>query len=484
LAITSVSKSKKYLFQLKSSQFRYALIYVVITLAVLIFLNIYSSKRSYELFYSSKEVTMLEKCRTAANEIENVGVLNHQTVSGALSRVELATVSHTVVTDSSGKLIYDSASGSASVDGYALYPEIIQALKGNDIFTWHYADSQMQSKAVIPIYSYGQLTGCVYSLELDHQQGILIGSLQSNMFTITVALAVVIILFSLFFATVYSGRLRKIMASIRNARTGDYSNKIDMSGDDELTALSDEFNDLIKRLQRSERKRTQFVSDASHELKTPLASIKLLTDSILQNPMDPDTVKEFVGDIGNEADRLNRMSQKLLSLAKTDDATEIACEIMYISPTIEKVCRMLQAVAVEQHITITVDIEKDSTVLMQEDDLYQIIFNLVENGIKYNKTHGNLMISLSSDKDFATIKIQDTGVGIPEDSLEHIFERFYRVDKARSRSTGGSGLGLSIVRSMVERNKGEIHVSSQLDVGTTFILSFPIFDMEDRNNED
>ena len=482
MAITSESKSK-FSLQLKSSQFRYALIYVVITLAVLIFLNMYSSKRSYELFYSSKEVTMLEKCRYAANEIENVGVLNYQTVSGALSKVELTIVSHIVVTDSSGKLIYDSLNQSAPSDGYALYPEIIQALKGNDIFTWHYANSQMQSKAAIPLYSYGQLTGCVYILELDQQQGLLIGSLQSNIFTITLALEIAVILFSLFFATIYSGRLRKIMSSIRNARAGDYSNKIDMSGNDELTALSDEFNDLIKRLQRSERKRSQFVSDASHELKTPLASIKLLTDSILQNPMDPETMKEFVGDIGNEADRLNRMSQKLLNLAKTDDHADIDCEIIYILPTIEKVCRMLQAVAAEQQISIKIDNQKDSTILMQEDDLYQIIFNLVENGIKYNKPGGTLAISISAENDLAVIKIEDTGVGIPEESIEHVFERFYRVDKARSRSTGGSGLGLSIVRNMVERNKGEIRIFSQLGVGTTFILSFPIFDMEDTENE-
>ena len=482
MAITSENKTK-FPIQLKSSQFRYALIYVVITLLVLIFLNIYSSKRSYELFYTSKEVTMLEKCRHAAVEIESVGVLNYQTVSAALAKIDLTTVSHVIVTDGSGLIIFDSKSADVQPNAYALFPEIVQALKGNDLFTWHYANRQMQSKAAIPVYSYGQLTGCIYMLEQDPQQGLLIGSLQSNIFTITLALEIAVILFSLFFATVYSGRLRKIMASIRNARTGDYSNKINMSGNDELTALSDEFNDLIKRLQRSEQKRSQFVSDASHELKTPLASIKLLTDSILQNPMDPDTLKEFVGDIGNEADRLNRMSQKLLNLAKTDDQADINCEIIYILPTVEKVCRMLQAGAEKQQISITVDAKEDSTILMQEDDLYQIIFNLVENGIKYNKINGNLRLTIFREEDTAKIEIEDTGVGIPEESLEHIFERFYRVDKARSRSTGGSGLGLSIVRNMVERNKGEICVSSTLGSGTRFLLSFPVFDMEDTEIE-
>jgi signal transduction histidine kinase len=256
-----------------------------------------------------------------------------------------------------------------------------------------------------------------------------------------------------------------------------------MNGNDELTALSDEFNDLISRLQRSERKRSQFVSDASHELKTPLASIKLLSDSILQNQMDPDTVKEFVGDIGNEADRLNRMSQKLLNLAKTEDQTNIDCEIIYILPTVEKVCRMLETFATKQNVSVSIINKQDVTILMQEDDLYQIIFNLVENGIKYNRTGGKLTVTLFRENDFAHITVTDTGMGIPQDSLEHIFERFYRVDKARSRSTGGSGLGLSIVKNMVERNNGTIDVQSTMGIGTAFHLTFPVFELEDMHNE-
>ena len=426
---------------------------------------------------------MLEKCQLAANEIESLSVLNYETVSNALGNIELASVSRIIITDSAAATIYDSTVNAQPSGTYTLYPEIIQALNGNDIFTWNYENKQMYSKAAIPVYSFGHLTGCVYITEQDHQQGLLIGSLQSNIFTITVVLEIVLLLFSQLFATVYSGRLKKIMRSIRTARAGDYTDKIDMNGHDELTALSDEFNDLINRLQKSESKRRQFVSDASHELKTPLASIKLLSDSILQNQMDSDTIKEFVGDIGNEADRLNRMSQKLLNLAKTEDQSDADCEIVYIMPTIEKVCRMLHTLAQAQNVTICVNNIKDSTVLMQEDDLYQILFNLIENGIKYNRPGGSLTITLDKCEDSARIIVADTGVGIPESSLQHIFERFYRVDKARSRSTGGSGLGLSIVRNMVERNKGTIQAESVVGCGSTFSLTFPTFDLEDTDHE-
>ena len=253
-----------------------------------------------------------------------------------------------------------------------------------------------------------------------------------------------------------------------------------MRGNDELAFLAAEFNYLTDRLLISENKRRQFVSDASHELKTPLASIKLLSDSILQYDMDMDTVREFAGDIGSEADRLNRMTSKLLALTKDERNTVVEeAEIIYMSPTVERVVKMLSGIADQTKIKIHLDLDADTPILIQEDDLYQITFNLVENGIKYNIPGGSLFVSLHRQDDTMLLRVRDTGMGIPEESLSHIFERFYRVDKARSRQTGGSGLGLSIVRSMVERNNGEIHLESTLGQGTTFTVAFPCFELSD-----
>jgi signal transduction histidine kinase len=275
-------------------------------------------------------------------------------------------------------------------------------------------------------------------MEHDAAQGALIQTLQKNTLYISLILEVCVTIFAIFFSNSFTKRLRKIMASMRIIREGDYSHKVKMGGNDELTILGDEFNDLVARLQISEQKRRNFVSDASHELKTPLASIKLLSDSILQNEMDPVTVKEFVGDIGNEADRLNRMTQKLLSLSRIESQQDSDCEIVYISPTVDRVIRMLTGIANENKITLETKIIQDCSILIIEDDLYQIIFNLVENGIKYNVPGGQLMVSIDRQEDNAVIRVQDTGVGIPEDSVGHVFERLYRVDKARARKTGGN----------------------------------------------
>ena len=417
---------------------------------------------------------MTEKCQMTASELSALDVWNTSTVSKTVSALGITNVNRVIVTDQNGVILHDSQSQT----GYALLPEIVQALENNDVFTWTYNNGIMCSKVAVPVVSYGSIIGSVYMMELDTEQGSLLHMLQKNTLSITIILEVFVILFSILFSIRNTRRVHRLMDSMRIIRGGDYTHQVKMGGNDELTILGDEFNDLLERLQASELTRRNFVSDASHELKTPLASIKLLSDSILQNEMDPDTIREFVSDIGKEADRLNRMAQKLLSLSRIETLEDQECEIVYISPTIHRVTRMLAANAKQSCVQLKIDIQQDSPILTMEDDLYQVIFNLVENGIKYNTQGGNLTIHLSREEDNAILRIHDTGVGIPEDSLSNIFDRFYRVDKARSRKSGGSGLGLSIVRSLVERNGGTIRVESTMGEGSLFEVVFPVFDAE------
>lgn len=483
MAIISESKKPK-LRGYSKTQFRYGMAYVAITFVVLLVLNIYCASISQRLFYQSKETSMIEKCQLASDEIASLEVLNATTVSSIVSQMESLKITRLLVTDASGLTLYDS-SGTA-VGSYALLPEIVQALsmdaaasEGYDVFSWVYHDGVMDSRAATPIISYGSLAGCVYMTEHDTSQGALIASLQSTVLRITLLLELIVIAFTLAFSNTFSRRLNRIMTSMRIIQEGDYSHKVTLGGNDELTILGNEFNDLTERLRTSEQKRSRFVSDASHELKTPLASIKLLSDSILQNDMDVDTIREFVVDIGNEAERLNRMTEKLLSLTKAEGTENPAdCEIIYMAPTVRRVARMLEPHAASAGITLNLELSGDAPVLILEDDLYQIVFNLMENGIKYNVPGGCLTVRLHREEDNAFLEVSDTGVGIPEDAIGHVFERFYRVDKARSRQSGGSGLGLSIVRLIVLRNRGDIQVSSKTGKGTTFTVTFPAFDTE------
>ena len=273
---------------------------------------------------------------------------------------------------------------------------------------------------------------------------------------------------------------------MRLVREGEYSHKIQMRGSDEYATLATEFNKLTDKLQQTEITERQFVSDASHELKTPLASIKLLSDSILQNEMDADTMREFVADIGAESDRLTRMAQKLLTLsrASADETEGGEHEVVDVGRTLSRVFRMLVPLADRQTVELTASVEKGCTILSFEDDAYQILFNLVENGIKYNREGGSVHVRVRHADDTVVIDVEDTGTGIPESALPSIFNRFYRVDKARSRQAGGAGLGLSIVHEMVGRNFGTISVRSTVGEGSCFTVTFPSFGSGEEDDPD
>lgn len=475
--MVTISGSNHKLFRgYTSSQSRYATTYVVITFVVLLILNVYCSQISQMLFYKSKQTAMIEKCQLASDEISGLEVMNSSAITSLLGQMESLKATRLMVTDQAGLTLYDSAQ--SATGRIALLPEILKALEGNNVFSWHYQSGAMTSRAATPIMYYGTIVGCVYMTEYDTAQGALIQSLQNTVLRITLVLEFIVIVFSLFFSNAFARRMRKIMNSMRIIQEGDYTHKVTIGGNDELTMLGNEFNDLMERLQTSEQKRHRFVSDASHELKTPLASIKLLTDSILQNDMDMDTIREFVGDIGNEADRLNRMTAKLLSLTKVDRQDNVDSEIIYMAPTVRRVERMLAPMAKQENVRIELELEGDCPILILEDDLYQIVFNLMENGIKYNVSGGILKVTLQQQEDNGLLIVSDSGLGIPEDALEHIFERFYRVDKARSRASGGSGLGLAIVKALVLRNRGEISVRSVNGQGSTFRVTFPAFETE------
>ena len=475
MVIISVNEKAKYQGYGKT-QYRYAMTYVIITLIVLIILNIYCSITCQQLFYQSKKEAMIEKCLLVSDEIATLDVLNNTSIASIVGQMESLKVTRLIVTDQSAKILYDSTG--EALGSYSLLPEILAAIDGNDVCTWNYRSGSTDTRASTPIVYYGTIVGSVYISDLETAQGAMIQSLQKTVLQITLLLEVIVTVFSIAFANTFSRRLKRIMTSMRIIQEGDYTHKVNMGGNDELTILGNEFNDLTERLRTSEQKRSRFVSDASHELKTPLASIKLLSDSILQYDMDIETVREFVGDIGDEAERLNRMTAKLLSLTKAEGASTEESEIIFMAPTIKRVARMLRPNALKEKISFHLELDEDSPVLILEDDLYQIVFNLIENGIKYNVSGGSLTVHLSREEDNAILKISDTGMGIPEDAIGHVFERFYRVDKARSRATGGSGLGLAIVRSIVQRNRGEIFVSSSMGEGTTFTVVFPAFDTE------
>ena len=215
-------------------------------------------------------------------------------------------------------------------------------------------------------------------------------------------------------------------------------------------------------------------------MASDLASIRLLTDSILQDAsIDRDTAREFVADIGEAADRLIHISQELLELNRLDEGRDMAQEPVDWTEQVEKIGRMLAPLAEEDRITLETDLGEDCIVRCNQEDASQILRNLMENAIKYNVTGGEVLVTTRRQGARVLLSVADTGVGIPEADMPRIFERFYRVDKARSRAAGGTGLGLSIVRDAVRHHGGTITVQARQPAGVVFTVILPAWREEE-----
>ena len=231
---------------------------------------------------------------------------------------------------------------------------------------------------------------------------------------------------------------------------------------------------VTRPVERAWRQQRQFFSDASHELKTPLAAIRLLTDSILQTDgIDPATTREFVADIGLEANRLSRITEDLLQLTRLDGDVLPSAAVVDPLPILEQVLRMMELIAEERGIALTYQAEEGCRILGSMDETRQIIYNLVDNAVKYNRDGGRVEVALKRQGEEVLLTVADEGVGIPEEELTKIFQRFYRVDKARSRAAGGTGLGLSIVRDTLEKRGGSISAANRPGGGAVFTVRWP-----------
>ena len=481
-------QSKKVPFW-RSLQTKFAMTYILIVAAVLILLNTYPVMVSQDLAYRSKETSMQNQAAVLASALATGP--EALTAEGAARTVELLLgslgVTRIVVTDPNGLVLCDFQEGTARTDTvgqYALFWELVTALQGNDVFRSDYADGVFHSRAAVPVTYRSMTQGAVYLYEYDAEQGAMLQGIQTNLRFISLVICLVTLVMCVVFAKALTRRIALLLGAIRTVREGEYSHRVSMGGGDELSRLADEFNELTGRLQTTEEVRRRFVSDASHELKTPLASIRLLADSILQNSqMDQETVRDFVSDIGSEADRLTRITEHLLALTRLDSLPAGKTAPVDVSAVTGHAVGMLQPVADAAGVSIETNLRPDCIIRCSEDDLYQVCYNLIENAVKYNVPQGRVMISVYRDADQVLLEVADTGVGIPEEDLPKVFNRFYRVDKARSRAAGGTGLGLSIVRDTVRRHGGWVTARSRNPEGSIFTAGFPWYQPDEEGEE-
>ena len=247
-------------------------------------------------------------------------------------------------------------------------------------------------------------------------------------------------------------------------------------GYSEMTEINNRIEDVIVRLQTLNESREEFVSNVSHELKTPITSIKVLADSLnMQEDVPVEIYKEFMQDIAVEIDRESRIINDLLALMRMNkQTTELNISNVKINELVEMVIKRVKPIAAKKDVQVKFEVFKPIEAEIDEVKITMAITNLIENAVKYNVQGGWVNISLNVDLNYFYLKVTDSGIGIPAESHIQIFDRFYRVDKARSRETGGTGLGLAITQSVINMHKGEIKLYSAENEGSTFTIRVPL----------
>ena len=455
-------------------QLKFGLSYIAVIAAVLLLLNTYPLLVSEDLVFRSKETTMQGSVSVMVYSLAGLDRLNQENVAAAMAVVEETGLSRVLVTDSAGQVLYDTRETLGAVGKYTFYSEIVQALEGCDVFSCSYRDGAFRSRAASPVLYQNRIIGSVYAYEYDTEQAELLEGLQSNLLKLSAGIAAAVVLLSFILSRMLTRKISALLTGIRKVREGAYEHRTHIPGRDEIAQIGEEFNSLTDRLQTTETLRRRFVSDASHELKTPLAAIRLLTDSILQTDnMDMETVRDFVTDIGSEAERLSRITEDLLRLTRLDSNQVDPPEVVEVAPVLEQVMRMMSLLAQEKGTELTCQTGGDCQVLATKGEVHQVIYNLTDNAVKYSGSHGSVRVELRRDGNDVVLTVADNGPGIPEEDLPRVFERFYRVDKARSRAAGGTGLGLSIVQDTVTKRGGTVSAANRPEGGAVFTVRWP-----------
>ena len=291
-----------------------------------------------------------------------------------------------------------------------------------------------------------------------------------------VAIAICILIFSLIYSSILSKPLLKVTESIDEITRGDTDVSLALSTYSELVTVSDSFNKMTGYIREQDTARQEFVSNVSHELKTPLASMKVLSDSLLsQEGMPEELYREFLMDITDEIERMTQIINDLLSMVKTEKNTaNMVISNININDLLEKLLKRLRPIAATRNIEVIYESYRPVMADVDEVKMSIALNNLIENAIKYNYDDGWVRVTLNADHKFFYVKIEDSGVGIPEEFQDKVFERFYRVDKARSRETGGTGLGLALTRNVVLLHRGSVKLYSKEKEGTTFTVRIPL----------
>lgn len=382
-----------------------------------------------------------------------------------------------IVADNRLKVVFDSYS---MEEGRTIIsPDAIKTLRGGTTTLVNYEKEYAQLSLPIVDMETGDgmpYVGAMFIKLSIHDSILLIADMEKYLIFAMVLLSFILIIICILSSYEFAKPFKEINQSIHHVSEGYIDDKVVIGGYSELVKVSDSFNEMLDKISKIEESRQSFVSNVSHELKTPITSIKVLADSLLMQPDSPPEVyREFLNDINAEIDRENKIITDLLDLVKLDRKEgDMHVEAVSINELLELIMKRISPIANAEAIELVFESYRDVIAEVDEVKLSLAFTNLIENAVKYNRENGRVQVSLNSDHKAFIVTVKDTGIGIPQQSLDKIFDRFYRVDKTRARETGGTGLGLAITRSVVLMHNGTIRVESVESEGSTFTVRIPM----------
>uniref|UniRef100_UPI003FF0FE4E sensor histidine kinase n=1 Tax=Roseburia sp. TaxID=2049040 RepID=UPI003FF0FE4E len=476
-----MNKFKKITNFAKSLKFRLMLLFILIGVipGVLLRSGMLGSYESRAISIRTSEI--LSQAKILANQIVSNDYINNMTGSNIDAQLEqLSTIydGRIMIIDDEFHIVKDTYSLD---EGKTIISEkVIQSYYGEEITKYdaqnHYIELAIPLTENRPAGEDAHILGVMLvSVSTDSIQ-LNLSYLATNTLVIEMICTFIVIFFSVLVAGQLVKPFHKMSKSIEMIQTGYGEDALEINDYTETIQICENFNRMLGRMKVLDDSRQEFVSNVSHELKTPLTSMKVLADSINSMGDAPiELYKEFMADIGNEVDRETKIINDLLSLVKMDkSAGDLNLSNVNINELLEQILKRLKPIADKQKVELVLESFRPVSADVDEVKITLAFTNLIENAIKYNKPEGWVHVSLNADHQYFYLKVEDSGIGIPESSLEHIYERFYRVDKSHSREIGGTGLGLAITRNAVLMHRGAIKAFSTEGEGTIFNVRIPL----------
>lgn len=472
------SIKEKVLKYLKSLRARIFIIVILVGL-IPIFLMKYVILENYENQSIIQKSSLIQsQCQQIIDQVASSGYVQDVSSNPQVDKqlVQLANIysGRVIIVNSNFRIVRDTYE--IDEDKVIISEEVLQCFLGTDSTNYNKENEFLELTLPIKNPKTKDTDGImIVSLSTqDVKDGK--DALSNTVLILQWVLTIMILAAAFYLARMLTKPFGKITRSLEEVRGGVTEQEISIPDYTETKLLSEAYNRMLNRMKIQEDSRQEFVSNVSHELKTPITSMKVLADSLLaQDDVPVELYKEFMGDIAEEIDRENKIITDLLSLVKMDKkSADINIQETNINQLIELILKRLRPIAAKKNVELVLESFKLILAEVDETKLTLALSNLIENGIKYNQENGWVHVSLNIDSKYFYVKVEDSGMGIPEEDQEHIFERFYRVDKSHSREIGGTGLGLAITRSAVLMHHGAIKVYSKEGEGTTFTVRIPL----------